>query len=71
MRSRGSLSTILAGILVLIALLMGIGIAIEVMSAVITLENLAVNHVNTVGRAAATYSGLIIQGDTLLSTKAQ
>ncbi len=43
MRSRGSLSTILAGILVLIALLMGIGIAVEVMSAVITLENLAAN----------------------------
>ena len=69
MRSSGSLSTILAGVLVLIALLMGIGIAVEVMSTVITLEGIAANHVNTVGRVAATYSGLITQGDTLISTK--
>lgn len=53
----------------LIALLMGIGIAITVLSTVITLENMAANHVNTVGRAAATYSGLITQGNTLISTK--
>lgn len=69
MRSRGSLSTILAGVLVLIALLMGIGIAVEVMSMIITLEGIAANHVNTVGEAAATYSGLVTQGGALISTK--
>ena len=68
-RNKGSLSTILAGVLVLIALLMGIGIAITVLSTIITLENMAANHVNTVGRAAATYSGLITQGNILISTK--
>ncbi len=73
MRSRGgSLSTILAGgVLVLIALLMGIGIAVEVMSMIITLEGIAANHVNAVGKAAATYSGLVTQEGALISTKAQ
>ncbi|MGC9152630.1 MAG: hypothetical protein ACP5GY_02720, partial [Vulcanisaeta sp.] len=69
MGSRGSLSTILAGVLVLMALFMGIAMALEVISTGITLGQLTASHIRTVGEEAAKYSGLIVQGGTVVSTK--
>ncbi|MFB6470688.1 MAG: hypothetical protein TU36_005585 [Vulcanisaeta sp. AZ3] len=69
MKNKGSLSTIIAGILVLLTLTTGIIIGITTLSTITTLTNLASNHVKTVGEESALYSGLIIQGNKLTSTK--
>jgi hypothetical protein len=65
----GSLSTIVAGVLVLITMVIGILIGITALSMVTTLGSVTANHVKEVGVESAMYSGLIIQGNELLSTK--
>jgi len=65
----GSLSTIVAGVLVLITMVIGILIGVTALSMVTTLGSVTANHVKEVGVESAMYSGLIIQGNELLSTK--
>jgi hypothetical protein len=69
MGSRGSLSTIVAGVLVLMALIIGILIGATALSMVTTLGSVTANHVREVGVESAMYSGLVTQGNELISTR--
>jgi len=69
MGSRGSLSTILAGVFVLMALIIGVFIGTTALSMVTTLGSITANHVREVGVESAMYSGLITQGNELISTR--
>jgi len=69
MGGRGSLSTIVAGALVLITLITGLFIGVTVLSMVTTLGSITANHVREVGVESAIYSGLVTQGNELISTR--
>jgi hypothetical protein len=57
--SKGSLSTIVAGVLVLMALIIRILIGATALSMVTTLGSVTANHVREVGVESAMYSGLV------------
>jgi len=67
--SKGSLSTIVAGVLVLMALIIRILIGATALSMVTTLGSVTANHVKEVGVESAMYSGLITRGNELISTR--
>jgi len=69
MGSRGSLSTIVAGVLVLMALIIGVLISATALSMMTTLGSITANHVREVGVESAMYSGLVTQGNELISTR--
>jgi len=69
MGGRGSLSTIVAGVLVLMALIIGVLIGATALSMVTTLGSITANHVREVGVESAMYSGLVTQGNELISTR--
>jgi len=69
MGGRGSLSTIVAGVLVLMALIIGILIGATALSMMTTLGSVTANHVREVGVESAMYSGLVTQGNELISTR--
>jgi hypothetical protein len=69
MGGRGSLSTIVAGVLVLMAMVIGILIGATALSMITTLGSITANHVREVGVESAMYSGLVTQGNELISTR--
>jgi hypothetical protein len=69
MGSRGSLSTIVAGVLVLAALIIGVLISVTALSMITTLGSVTANHVREVGVESAMYSGLVTRGNELISTR--
>ncbi|WP_069808306.1 hypothetical protein [Vulcanisaeta thermophila] len=69
MGSKGSLSTIMAGILVLMALGMALVMTLSLYSLILSLSQAAATHVQRTGEVESLYSGIVMSNGQLMSTK--